>query len=164
MPVTPAETIMVQVGSGSGGDRQAVTEPQVFPSRLRGRPLLDSEGLTIGRIRDVVLLPAAGSEPPRALGLVVTLQRRRIFVNLGAITEISVDGAHLRGGTVDLDRFTRRTGEILARDRTGKQTENGTGVDSPFIPAGQRRPAWRTNSPALVTDRALRTDAPTIVP
>src|SRR5258708_2482158 len=113
MPVTPAETIMVQVGSGSGGDGQAMTAGQVFTSRLRGRPLLDSEGLTIGRVRDVVILPAAGSEPPRALGLVVTLQRRRIFVNLGAITEISVDGAHLRGGTVGLDRCTRRTGEIL---------------------------------------------------
>ena len=107
---------MVLVGCCSGGDGQTVTEPQVFTSRLRGRPLLDSEGLTIGRIRDVVLLPAAGSEPPRALGLVVTLQRRRIFVNLGAITEISVDGAHLRGGTVDLDRFTRRIGEILASE------------------------------------------------
>ena len=61
---------MVLVGSRSGGDGQTVTAPQVFTSRLRGRPLLDSEGLTIGRIRDVVLLPAAGTEPPRALGLV----------------------------------------------------------------------------------------------
>jgi hypothetical protein len=26
----------------------------MFTSRLRGRPLLDSEGLTIGRIRDAV--------------------------------------------------------------------------------------------------------------
>src|SRR5690242_15080869 len=121
---------MVLVGSCSGGDGQTVTVPQVFTSRLKGRPLLDSDGLTIGRIRDVVLLPAAGTEPPRALGLVVTLQRRRIFVNLGAITEISVDGAHLRGGTVDLDRFTRRTGEILASELYGKQTQDGTVVRS----------------------------------
>ena len=62
---------------------------QIFTSRLKGRPLLDSEGMTIGRIRDVVILPSAGKEPPRALGLVVTLQRRRIFVNLGQIAEIS---------------------------------------------------------------------------
>ena len=41
---------------------------QVFTSRLKGRPLLDSDGLTIGRIRDVVLLPAAGTEPPRISG------------------------------------------------------------------------------------------------
>ena len=54
-----------------------MTGGPVFTSRLRGRPLLDSEGLTIGRIRDVVILPAAGNDPPRALGLVVTLHRRR---------------------------------------------------------------------------------------
>ena len=93
---------------------------QVFTSRLKGRPLLDSEGLTIGRIRDVVILAAIGSEPPRALGLVVTLRRRLIFVNLGQIAEISIDGAHLRGGSVDLDRFTRRTGEILASELVGR--------------------------------------------
>ena len=61
-----------------------MTDRQIFTSRLMGRPLLDSEGMTIGRIRDVVILPA-GTEPPRALGLVVTLQRRHIFVNLGRI-------------------------------------------------------------------------------
>ena len=75
-----------------------MTGRQMFTSRLRGRPLLDSEGLTIGRIRDVVILPSGGNDPPRALGLVVTLQRRRIFVSLGQVTEISVDGAHLLGG------------------------------------------------------------------
>ena len=37
---------------------------QVFTSRLKGRPLLDSEGLTIGRIRDVVILPSGGNDPP----------------------------------------------------------------------------------------------------
>jgi len=56
-------------------------------SRLTGRPLLDSEGLIIGKISDVVILPAVGTEPPRPLGLVVTLQRRSIFVNLGRIAE-----------------------------------------------------------------------------
>src|SRR6201985_3997452 len=144
---------MVLVVSCSGGDEQTVTAPQVFTSRLRGRPLLDSDGLTIGRIRDVVLLPAAGIEPPRALGLVVTLQRRRIFVNLGAITEISVDGAHLRGGTVDLDRFTRRTGEILATELYGKQTQDGTVVDVAIIPREQRRIGWGGRGPAGVDGR-----------
>ena len=54
---------------------------QVFTSRLRGRALLDREGLVIGRVRDVVILPFAGDEPPQALGLVVQLRRRRIFVS-----------------------------------------------------------------------------------
>ena len=93
-----------------------MTTAPVFTSRLSGRQLLDSEGLSLGRIRDVVILPAAGGEPPWALGLIVTLQRRQIFVNLGRVAEISIDGVHLRGGAVDLGRFSRRTGEILASE------------------------------------------------
>src|SRR5207248_2776921 len=124
----------------------------------------DSEGLTIGRIRDVVLLPAAGTEPPRALGLVVTLQRRRIFVNLGAITEISVGGAILRGGTVDLDRFTRRTGEMLASELYGKQTQDGTVVDVAIVPREQRRVGWEVSALAVVHGRGLRHRRTTIVP
>ena len=38
-----------------------MTAQQVFTSRLRGRPLLDSEGTPIGRVRNVVVL-----RPPRA--------------------------------------------------------------------------------------------------
>ena len=141
-----------------------MTGRQVFTSRLKGRPLLDSEGLAIGRIRDVVILPAAGTEPPRALGLVVTLQRRRIFVNLGRITEISVDGAHLRGSTVDLDRFTRRTGEILASELYGKQTEDGTVVDVAIVPGEQRRLGWEVSAIAVTQGRGLRYRRTTIVP
>jgi len=60
----------------------------------------------------------------------VKLQRRRIFVNLGQVTEISVDGAHLLGGAVELDRFTRRTGEMLASELYGRHTEDGNIVDA----------------------------------
>jgi len=141
-----------------------VPEHQVFTSRLRGRPLLDSEGLTIGRIRDVVILPAPVGEPPRALGLVVTLQRRRIFVNLGGIAEISIDGAHLSGGTVDLDRFTRRTGEILASELVGKQTSDGTVVDVAIVPREQRRVGWEVSALAVAHGRGLRHRRTMIVP
>ena len=103
-----------------------MTEGPVFTSRLTGRQLLDSEDLSIGRVRDVVILPAAGGEPPWVIGLVVTLQRRQIFVNLGRVAEISIDGAHLRGGAVDLRRFSRRTGEILASELYGKRAGAGT--------------------------------------
>ena len=53
------------------------------------------------------------------------MQRREIFVNLGRVAEISIDGVHLRGGTVDLRRFSRRTGEILASELYGKRVEHG---------------------------------------
>ena len=139
-----------------------MTGHQIFASRLRGRPLLDSEGLTIGRLRDVVILPAAEREPPRALGMVVTLQRRNIFVSFSRITEISIDGAHLRGGTVDLDRFTRRTGEILASELYGRQTEAGTVADVAILP-GEHRIGWEVRSLAITHGRGLRRGT-TIVP
>jgi CBS domain-containing protein/sporulation protein YlmC with PRC-barrel domain len=138
--------------------------PQIFTSRMKGRPLLDSEGTTIGRIRDVVILPSAGKEPPRALGLVVTLQRRRIFVNLGQISEISVDGAHLQGGSVDLDRFTRRTGEILASELYGRHTDDGTVVDVAISPYEHRRIGWQVTDLAVSRGLSLIHRGPEIVP
>src|SRR5262249_57330117 len=105
-PGTPARDDNGRMGPAAGAsERVGVTGGQVFTARLKGRPLLDGQDLIIGRIRDVVILPATGSEPPRALGLVVMLQRRRIFVSLSRIGEISVDGAHLLGGTVDPGDF-----------------------------------------------------------
>src|SRR6201985_3486696 len=136
---------------------------QVFTSRLRGRPLLDDEQTAIGRIRDVVILPTARGAAPRALGLVVTLQRRRIFVNFGRISEISVDGAHLRGGAVDLGRFTGRTGEILASDLAGKAVDGGTVVDVAIAPAEGRRDGWDVTSLAI-RGRGLRLRSTQIVP
>jgi CBS domain-containing protein len=141
-----------------------MTGNQVFTSRLKGRPLLDKEDLTIGRIRDVVILPGPGKEPPRALGLVVTLQRRRIFVNLGQIAEISVDGAHLHGGTVDLERFTRRTGEILASELYGQHVEDRTVVDVAISPSEQRRVGWEVSALAISHGRSLLHRGPEIVP
>ncbi|MGH3254743.1 MAG: magnesium transporter MgtE N-terminal domain-containing protein [Streptosporangiaceae bacterium] len=139
-----------------------MTDGQVFTSRLKNRPLLDSDGLTIGRIRDVVILPAAGNDPPRALGLVVTLHRRRIFVNLGRVAEISVDGAHLLGASVDLERFTRRTGEVLASELYGQHVEDGTVVDVAIKPSEPPRAGWEVC--ALAVAHGLRFRGPTIVP
>lgn len=140
-----------------------MTDHQVFISRLTGRPLMDSEDLTVGRIRDVVLLPAAGGEPPRALGLVVTLRRRRIFVNLGAVEEIEVDGAHLRGGTVDLRRFTRRSEEILASELHGRPAGDGIVADVAIIKAKRRSRGWEVSSLAISQGRGLR-HSTTVVP
>ena len=128
-----------------------MTVGPVFTSRLSGRQLLDGEGLPIGKVRDVVILPSAGGEPPWVLGLVVTLQRREIFVNLGRIAEISVDGAHLRGGTIDLRRFSRRTGEMLASELYGKQAGHGTVLDVGVAPSELRRGGWDVTTLAIST-------------
>ena len=112
-----------------------------------------------------MILPGSGKEPPRALGLVVTLQRRRIFVNLGQVTEIAVDGAHLHGGTVDLDRFTRRTGEILASELYGHHVEGGGTIVDVAISSGERqRAGWEVCALAVSRGISLLNRGPEIVP
>jgi CBS domain-containing protein/sporulation protein YlmC with PRC-barrel domain len=139
-------------------------DQQVFTSRLAGRPLLDGEGRTIGRVRDVVIWPVAGSDPPRALGLVVALRRRSIFVPFGRIREVSVDGAHLLGGTVDLDPFTMRTGEILASALYGRRTPDGTVADVAIARRDLARKGWEVTSLALSRGRGPRLHGPDVVP
>jgi CBS domain-containing protein/sporulation protein YlmC with PRC-barrel domain len=143
-----------------------MTDGPVFTSRLTGRQLLDSDGMSIGRIRDVVILPTAGGEPPWVLGLVVTLQRRQIFVNLGRVAEISIDGAHLKGGTVDLRRFSRRTGEILASELYGQSAGSGRVMDVGIAPSEHRRGGWEVTVLATSQGRSLGLgrNSTTIVP
>ena len=140
-----------------------VTGRQVFTSRLRGRPFLDGDGLVMGRVRDVVLLSAAGDNPPQALGLVVQLRRRRIFVGFGRIGELAADGAHLIGGTVDLGGFALRPGELLASSLYGKQVKAGTVADVAIAPSELRRSGWEVSAVAI-RERGLRRHAPAVVP
>ena len=141
------------------------TTSPVFTSRLAGRQILDSDGLALGRVRDVVILPTAGGEPPWVLGVVVTVQRRRIFVNLGRVAEISVNGVYLRGGTVDLRRFSRRTGEILASDLYGRAAGEGRVVLDVGITRSQnRRDGWEVCGLAVGPGRGLRHHSTTVVP
>ena len=143
---------------------EVMADQQVFTSRLRGRPLLDSEGVSIGRVRDVVILPSARGEAPRALGLVVALQRRRIFVNFGRVAEMSLDGAHLRGGAVDLDRFVRRTGEILASDLYNRPTADGAVADVAICPSERRAQGWEVCTLAIAHGRGLLPRSTVIMP
>ena len=152
-------------GQGAGGTAEGGAEqPQVFTSRLSGRPLLDSDDLAIGRVRDVVIWPLAGDDPPRALGLVVSLRRRTIFVPFGRIREISVEGAHLLGGNVDLDPFTQRTGEILASSLYGQRTPVGTVADVAITQREEVRNGWEVTALALGRGRSLLGHGPHIVP
>jgi CBS domain-containing protein len=145
-----------------------MTEGPVFTSRLSGRQLLDSDDLAIGKIRDVVLLPTGGGDPPWVVGLVVTLQRREIFVNLGRVAEIAIDGAHLRTGAIDLRRFIRRTGEVLASELYGQPAGTGRVSDIGIVPSERRRAAWEVSVLAIgqrrVLGLGLRHNSTTIVP
>jgi CBS domain-containing protein/sporulation protein YlmC with PRC-barrel domain len=139
-------------------------DTQVFTARLTGRPLLDSDGRALGRVRDVVIWPVAGAEPPRALGLVVQLRRRQIFVPFGRIREVSAEGAQLLGGTVDLDPFVKRTGELLASSLYGRRTPEGTVADVAIAHRELARDRWEVTALAVTRGRLLRTGGPGIVP
>jgi CBS domain-containing protein len=136
----------------------------VFTARLTGRPLLDSDSRALGRVRDVVIWPVAGNEPPRALGLVVQLRRRQIFVPFGRIREVSAEGAQLLGGTVDLDPFNKRTGEILASSLYGRRTPSGTVADVAIVNRELARDRWEVTALAVTKGRMLRTRGPEIIP
>ncbi|MGZ4435299.1 MAG: magnesium transporter MgtE N-terminal domain-containing protein [Trebonia sp.] len=151
------------VSAAKATDDGGATARQVFTSRLKGRPLVDSDGLLIGRVSDVVLLPLVGNEPPRALGLVVALRRRSIFVGFGRIGELSLDGAHLLGGTVDLDPFTQRTGEILASELYRRHAAGGIVADVAIV-RSDPRPGWEVSAVAIRRGMVLRGRSPEIVP
>ncbi|MGH3399282.1 MAG: magnesium transporter MgtE N-terminal domain-containing protein [Streptosporangiaceae bacterium] len=141
-----------------------MSEGPVFTSRLVGRQLLDSDELPVGRIQDVVILPTAGGEPPWVLGLVVTLHRRQIFVNMGRLAEISVEGAHLRSGTVDLRRFARRSGEMMASELYGQAAGDAMVLDVGISMAKDRRGGWEVSVVALGQRRGMRRQATAVVP
>jgi len=90
-----------------------VSAPPAFVSRIVRLPLLDPDGEPIGRLHDVVIVPS-GPEPPRVLGFVATVQRRRIFVNAARVADFEPTGVRLRSGTVDFKPFRQRPGEQLA--------------------------------------------------
>jgi CBS domain-containing protein/sporulation protein YlmC with PRC-barrel domain len=153
------------VTSTAGAPERAIgPDIRVFTARLTGRPLLDSDGRAIGRVRDVVIWPVAGAEPPRALGLVVQLRRRQIFVPFGRIKEVSAEGAQLLGGTVDLDPFTKRTGEMLASSLYGRRTSSGTVADVALAHPELSRNQWQVVALAVSRSRMLRGHGPDIVP
>src|SRR6185312_9647438 len=79
-----------------------VVDQQVFASRVTRLPLVDADGATLGRVEDLVLGPAHSGRPPRLLGLVANVQRRKIFVGAGRVKNIEVRGVRLRGAAVDL--------------------------------------------------------------
>lgn len=140
-----------------------MTPETVFTSRLTGRRLLDSEGLVIGRVRDVVLLSSSGTDPPRATGLVVTLHRRQIFVSLARVAEMSVDGVSLEGSSVDLGRFSRRAGEILASELYDRSVDGGIVLDV-GIARSPDRAGWEVSTLAIGQRRGLLRQPSDVVP
>jgi flagellar motility protein MotE (MotC chaperone) len=105
---------------------------RVFCARLAGLVVFDPNGDQVGRVRDVVALLRMGGEPPRVLGLVVDVQRRRIFVPILRVRSFDAAQVVLTSGTVSLRRFERRKQETLVLedllDRRVEVLESGETV------------------------------------
>jgi len=123
----------------------------VYVSRLTRLPLLGSDGNDVGRVVDAVL--DLGSKPPRINGVVVGVQRRRVFVGIGRIGEIGADGARLRRGSVNLRQFRLREGErLLAGEIIGTRLKGTRVVDVGLTPAPEPF-AWEIATVALASRR-----------
>ena len=123
----------------------------VYVSRLTRLPLLGSDGAEVGRVVDAVV--DLGSKPPRINGLVVAVQRRRVFVGIGRIGEIGTSGARLRRGSVNLRQFELREGErLLAGQVIGTRLKGARVVDIGLTPAPEPF-AWEVATVALAGRR-----------
>lgn len=86
---------------------------RIFVARLAGIAVFDPNGDQVGRVRDVVATLRLGGKPPRVIGLVVEVQRRRIFVGISRVHAMEAGSVVLGTGKVSVRRFERRPGETL---------------------------------------------------
>lgn len=82
-----------------------------------------------------MLGPASFTTPPRVLGFVVAVERRRIFVNAARVDRLDATGVTMRSGAIDIRQFHKREGELLCdRDlldrRFGNEIVNDLGLRS----------------------------------
>ncbi|MEX2659169.1 MAG: CBS domain-containing protein [Acidimicrobiales bacterium] len=122
----------------------------VYASRVMGLPLLDADGDTLGRIDDVVLAPPHRAIPPRVLGFVTAVQRRRIFVSIGRVGEVGQLGIRLKGSAIDLSPFQLRPGELLVGELLDRSLPGGGVVhDLALQESARDSVAWEVATVAL---------------
>jgi magnesium transporter len=85
----------------------------IYLSKAIGRPVLDANSESIGRIDDLIV--AVGDRYPPVTGLVVTTDRRRIHLPWAQVATFDASGARLSTPTIDITKFHQRPNEILLR-------------------------------------------------
>jgi CBS domain-containing protein len=119
----------------------------IYVSRLTRLPLVGADGADVGHVVDVVL--GLGARPPRVNGFVVTVQRRRVFVSAGRISEIEANGLRQRRGSINLRQFELRAGErLVVGELMGRPLRNARVVDVGLVAAPERF-AWEVATIAI---------------
>ncbi|HEX2849627.1 MAG TPA: hypothetical protein VHN98_03705, partial [Acidimicrobiales bacterium] len=131
-------------------------EREIYVARLRRLPLHGPDGIPLGRIDDVVISPSGPRDAPRVLGFVVSVQRRAIFVNAARVGEIDSSGARLASGRLDVRRFERRPGEILAGDILDRTFGGEVVNDLAIRPVEGELRQWEVASVSLSAAGLLR--------
>jgi CBS domain-containing protein len=121
----------------------------LYVSRLVQLPLVGADGAEIGHMADVVLTPSGGGAPPRVNGFVVGVQRRRVFIGIGRIAEIEIDGVRLRRGAINLRQFQLRTGEQLVVGELFQRRLRGRKVTDAGITPAPEPYSWELATIAL---------------
>jgi CBS domain-containing protein len=132
-----------------------VSARPLFVSRILRLPLVAADGASIGKVDDLVFAPGYPG-PPRVVGFVSVVQRRRIFVNANRVGELSAMGVRLRSGTIDVRHFEQRPGEVRARELLDRQAGDAYVIDLAIEPNPSQSNVWQIVSVALGRRSRLR--------
>jgi CBS domain-containing protein len=84
-------------------------------SLIAGGQLVDSSGLRLGRVEDLIVRLGADNYPP-VTGALASVAGRRVFVPAEAIAEIASGRVVLQESRLDLQPFVRRPQEVLLKE------------------------------------------------
>ncbi|HEV8298186.1 MAG TPA: CBS domain-containing protein [Acidimicrobiales bacterium] len=132
-----------------------MAERPFYVSRILRLPLVSADGANIGKVDDIVFVPGSVG-PPRVIGFVAVVQRRRIFVNAARVGELSPLGVRLRSGNIDVRHFQQRSGEMRARELLDRRVANDFVVDLAIESITGQPSAWQLATVALGRRSRLR--------
>jgi magnesium transporter len=85
----------------------------LYLSQAIGKPVRDQNGEPIGKVADLIV--AVGERYPPVTGLVISTNRRKIFLPWSSVAALDAAGARIRTRTIDIGKFRQRPNEILLK-------------------------------------------------